>query len=120
MVDALDERAVQNLVDRLVTETGRLDTSVNVVGLGDVQKPLREVTLAEFLQPITTAMQAQFITTSVAARHMSARRSGVILCFGGDGPRPCRAWAASRSPWTPWRACAASGPASGASTASGC
>jgi 3-oxoacyl-[acyl-carrier protein] reductase len=87
VVDALDERAVQNLVDRLVTETGRLDTSVNVIGLGDVQKPLREITLAEFLQPITTAMQTQFITTSVAARHMSARRSGVILCFGGDGPQ---------------------------------
>jgi NAD(P)-dependent dehydrogenase (short-subunit alcohol dehydrogenase family) len=27
----------------------RLDVSVNVIGLGDVQKPLRELTLAEFL-----------------------------------------------------------------------
>lgn len=87
VVDALDERAVQDLVDRLVAETGRLDISVNVIGLGDVQKPLRELTLQQFLQPITTAMQTQFITTSAAARHMTTRGGGVILCFGGNGPQ---------------------------------
>ncbi|MFL6221044.1 MAG: SDR family NAD(P)-dependent oxidoreductase [Actinomycetes bacterium] len=87
VVDALDERAVEDLVDRLVAETGRLDVSVNVIGLGDVQKPLRELTLQQFLQPITTAMQTQFITTSAAARHMTARGGGVILCFGGNGPQ---------------------------------
>jgi 3-oxoacyl-[acyl-carrier protein] reductase len=78
---------VEDLVDRLVAETGRLDVSVNVIGLGDVQKPLRELALQQFLQPITTAMQNQFITTSAAARHMTARGGGVILCFGGNGPQ---------------------------------
>jgi NAD(P)-dependent dehydrogenase (short-subunit alcohol dehydrogenase family) len=87
VVDALDELAVQRLVDQVVAEAGRLDVSVNVIGLGDIQKPLRELTLQEFLQPITTAMRTQFITTSAAARHMTARGSGVILCFGGSGPQ---------------------------------
>lgn len=87
VVDALDQLAVQGLVDQVVAKAGQLDVSVNVIGLGDVQKPLRELTVQEFLQPITTAMQTQFITTSAAARHMTARHSGVILCFGGSGPQ---------------------------------
>lgn len=87
VVDALDEPAVRRLVDQLVAETGRLDVSVNVIGLGDVQKPLREIGLQELLQPIITAMQTQFITTKAAAEHMVARRGGVILCFGGNGPQ---------------------------------
>jgi len=61
--------------------------SFNVIGYGDVQKPLMEISMEDFLQPVTTAMQAQFLTTRAAARHMIPRRSGVILAFGGDGPQ---------------------------------
>lgn len=54
---------------------------------GDVQAPLLEVGVEGFLQPITTAMRAQFLTTRAAARHMVRRGSGVILHFGGGGPQ---------------------------------
>lgn len=87
VVDALDEAAVRGFVDGVVTEAGQLDISVNVIGLRDVQKPLLEIGFEEFLQPITTAMRTQFITTSAAARHMIVRGHGVILCFGGSGPQ---------------------------------
>ena len=46
-----------------------------------------EISVEDFLQPITTAMRTQFLTTRAAARHMVRRGSGVILAFGGDGPQ---------------------------------
>jgi len=81
VVDALDEhaRAVASLV-------GSIDISFNLVSYGDVQAPLTEISVEDFLQPITIAMRTQFLTTRAAARHMINRGSGVILTFGGSGP----------------------------------
>ena len=45
-----------------------------------------EISVEDFLQPITIAMRSQFLTTRAAARHMAARGAGVILAFGGEGP----------------------------------
>jgi NAD(P)-dependent dehydrogenase (short-subunit alcohol dehydrogenase family) len=86
VVDALDERAVTAFVDGVAEQTGRVDISVNVIAVGDVQKPLTEISVDEFLQPITTAVRTQFLTTSAAVRHMIRQGSGVILAFGGSGP----------------------------------
>jgi NAD(P)-dependent dehydrogenase (short-subunit alcohol dehydrogenase family) len=87
VVDALDEKAVDAYVDGVAKQAGRIDISVNVIGLGDVQKPLTEISVEDFLQPITHAMRTQFLTTRAAARHMVKRGSGVILHFGGGGPQ---------------------------------
>src|SRR5206468_1006958 len=57
------------------------------ISYGDVQEPLLEIAVEDFLQPITTAMRAQFLTTRAAARHMVRRGTGVILHFGGGGPQ---------------------------------
>ena len=86
VVDALDEKAVDAYVDAVARQAG-VDISFNVIGLGDVQQPLTEISLADFLQPIMNAMRTQFLTTRAAARHMVKRGSGVILHFGGDGPQ---------------------------------
>ncbi|MFE6176951.1 SDR family NAD(P)-dependent oxidoreductase [Streptomyces sp. NPDC056464] len=87
VVDAREEAAVDAFVDGVVARTGRIDVSFNAIGYGDVQKPLMEISEADFLQPIVTAMRSQFLTTRAAARHMIARRAGVILAFGGGGPQ---------------------------------
>ncbi|MGH2353485.1 MAG: SDR family NAD(P)-dependent oxidoreductase [Chloroflexota bacterium] len=87
VVDALDERAVDAYVNAVVAQAGRLDISFNLISLGDVQEPLIELSVEDFLQPITTAMRAHFLTTRAAARHMIRRGSGVILAFGGGGPQ---------------------------------
>ncbi len=87
IVDALDERAVDEFVDAVVEQAGHIDISFNLIGLGDVQEPLTEISVEDFLQPITNAMRAHFLTTRAAARHMVGRGSGVILAFGGDGPQ---------------------------------
>jgi len=70
----------------VVQRAGAIDISFNLISLGDVQEPLMELSVGDFLQPIATAMRTQFLTTRAAARHMIPSRSGVILAFGGSGP----------------------------------
>jgi 3-oxoacyl-[acyl-carrier protein] reductase len=87
VVDALDERSVDEYVDVVVEQAGYIDISFNLISYGDVQEPLTEISVEDFLQPITNAMRTQFLTTRAAARHMVRRGSGVILAFGGNGPQ---------------------------------
>ena len=87
VVDALDERAVDEYVNAVVEQAGRLDISFGLIGYGDVQKPLIEISVEDFMQPITNAMRSHFLTARAAARHMVKRGSGVILAFGGNGPQ---------------------------------
>jgi 3-oxoacyl-[acyl-carrier protein] reductase len=84
-VDALDEAAVNDFVAKVFARTGRLDITCNVIGVGDVQKPLTELSVDEFLQPISTAMRSHFITVRAALPHMIEQNAGVILAFGGNG-----------------------------------
>ena len=84
-VDALDHSAVETFVDDVVSAAGRLDISVNVIGVGDVQRPLMDLSVSEFMQPIDIATRTQFVTTKAAARHMIPQQGGVVLAFGGGG-----------------------------------
>lgn len=81
VLDALDERAVDEHADEVTTEAGVIDVSFNLISIRDVQG----TPLEDFEQPIMTAMRTQFLTSRAAARHMIRRGSGVILFFGGDG-----------------------------------
>ena len=86
VVDALDEAAVDAHAANVVARTGRLDVSVNLIGVNDLQgTPLVEMTVDDFLSPIATATRTQFLTTRAAARQMVKQGSGVILFFGGSG-----------------------------------
>jgi 3-oxoacyl-[acyl-carrier protein] reductase len=87
VVDALDEAAVNAFVDAVAAQAGRVDISFNAIAVGDIQKPLMELSVDDFLQPIATAMRTQFLTSKAAARHMLAHGGGVILQFGGGGPQ---------------------------------
>src|SRR5574341_119613 len=87
VVDALDEQAVNEYVDGVAKQTGYIDISFNLISVGDVQEPLLEISVEDFLQPIINAMRTQFLTTRAAVRHMVRRGSGVILAFGGGGPQ---------------------------------
>jgi NAD(P)-dependent dehydrogenase (short-subunit alcohol dehydrogenase family) len=87
-LDALDEQAVDSYVDGVVEQAGQLDISFNVISYADVQVPLTEISVEDFLQPITHAMRTQFLTTRAAVRHMrKGGKGGVILTFGGSGPQ---------------------------------
>ncbi len=87
VVDALDERAVDEYVNAVVDQAGHLDISFNLIGYGDVQKPLMEISVEDCMQPIINAVRSHVLTARAAARHMIARGSGVIIAFGGNGPQ---------------------------------
>jgi 3-oxoacyl-[acyl-carrier protein] reductase len=109
-VDALDERAVNRHVERLVDEAGTLDISFNLIGLDDVQgTALVDMSPDDFVRPVHKAMLTQFLTATAAGRIMSRQRSGVVLSLtatpggigyamvGGFGPACCAIEAFSRN-----------------------
>lgn len=84
-LDALDEAAVDAFVDGVVARAGRIDISFNLIGYGDVQRPLAEISVEDFLQPIANALRSHFLTGRAAVRHMRRQGGGVLLAFGGGG-----------------------------------
>jgi 3-oxoacyl-[acyl-carrier protein] reductase len=84
-LDALDETAVDAFVDGVVARAGRIDISFNLIGYGDVQQPLAEISVEDFLQPIANAMRSHLLTERAAVRHMRRQGGGVLLAFGGGG-----------------------------------
>jgi NAD(P)-dependent dehydrogenase (short-subunit alcohol dehydrogenase family) len=103
-VDVLDEQAVETFADTVVRSVGSIDVCINVTNFADpggLGKPLIELSLENFTNPITAYTRAYFLTTRAAARCMVKKRSGVILTltanlaripvpsFGGLAP----AWA---------------------------
>lgn len=90
VVDALDEKAVDEHADSVAESAGSIDISFNLISQGDVQgTPLAEMAVEDFMQPVVTTVRTMFLTARAAARHMVRQRSGVILAFGGYGdPMP--------------------------------
>jgi 3-oxoacyl-[acyl-carrier protein] reductase len=89
VLDALDERAVDEHADAVAAEAGSLDISVNVITHGDVQgTPIDEMDVEDYLRPVATAVRTTFLTVRAAARHMKRQGGGVILAFGGEGDPP--------------------------------
>jgi 3-oxoacyl-[acyl-carrier protein] reductase len=86
VVDAMDERSVDEHADAVVAKAGSIDVSINVITDTDVQGiPMVEMSIADYLSPIVTAVSSKFITARAAARHMRRQRSGVIMMLGGTG-----------------------------------
>ncbi|GGT01481.1 SDR family NAD(P)-dependent oxidoreductase [Nonomuraea spiralis] len=85
VVDALDERAVDDFTGSVAARAGRIDVSFNAISVQDVQRPLAEISVEDFLRPIQVAARTQFLTIRAAVRHMTG--SGVVLLFGGGGPQ---------------------------------
>jgi 3-oxoacyl-[acyl-carrier protein] reductase len=80
IVDALDEKAVNNFIDSVVKKAGAIDISFNAIGLEDVQGiPIVDMSLEDFLRPVTISMKTQLLTTKAAGQYMIRQGSGVIL-----------------------------------------
>lgn len=81
-VDALDEHAVDTHLQSVIDTTGRVDISLNAVGIPNTQilgVPLTEMDVEQFNLPITTYTRSYFLTARLAARHMIPNESGVIM-----------------------------------------
>ena len=89
-LDGMDEKAIGQHLESVVASAGTLDVSFNLIGVPNVQNiTVTDISLEEFIQPITGAMTTQFLTTAAAARIMIKQGSGVILSLtatpGGIG-----------------------------------
>jgi NAD(P)-dependent dehydrogenase (short-subunit alcohol dehydrogenase family) len=87
VLDALDERAVEEHVGR-VAKAGSVDVSFNLITRGDVQQiPLVDMTTADLMRAVTNGLTSNFITARAAARHMIKQGSGVILHLNSGSAR---------------------------------
>jgi NAD(P)-dependent dehydrogenase (short-subunit alcohol dehydrogenase family) len=81
-VNALDEQAVDRHLQSMIDKAGRVDISFNAVGIpqtGIQGVPLVDLEVEQFVLPIVTYARSYFLTARMAARRMSANRSGVIM-----------------------------------------
>jgi 3-oxoacyl-[acyl-carrier protein] reductase len=85
-VDALDEAAV----DAHAASLPRVDISMNVIQIGDVQgTPMVDMAVADYVEPLARQVRTQFLTTRAAVRRMREHGGGgVLLFFGGSGDPP--------------------------------
>jgi 3-oxoacyl-[acyl-carrier protein] reductase len=90
-VDALDEKAVNAHLDRVLEQAGSIDIVYNAVGPQVIEydngKPTMEVSYEKFMIPMNTYVASNFLTARAAARHMLSRHSGVILFITGTPAR---------------------------------
>ena len=81
-VDALDERAIDAHLQSVVDSAGRVDISVNAIGIPNAKilgVPLVDLDVEQFSLPLTAYATSYFLTARLAARHMIRQRSGVIM-----------------------------------------
>jgi 3-oxoacyl-[acyl-carrier protein] reductase len=87
-IDAFDEAAVREHVDAVAARAGGIDVALNAIGIQHVQgTPFAQLTLDEYMHPITAYSRTNFVTAQAVARHMVAQGSGVILTISTSGSR---------------------------------
>ena len=92
VVDTLHDTAVNEYVDGIVKQTGKIDIILDFAGplakeYGNGKMAV-DLTVEEFLVPLTTMVRSRFITARAAARHMIKAHSGVIILVTGSPARP--------------------------------
>jgi len=80
-IDARDESDVESLVERAVSELGRLDVLVNAQDL-HFAKPLLEISLAEWRRVVDVNLTGVFLACKAAGREMLRQERGRIVNFG--------------------------------------
>jgi NAD(P)-dependent dehydrogenase (short-subunit alcohol dehydrogenase family) len=90
VVDGFDEKAIADHLERVVRSAGTIDISFNAVGVDVVQNiPLVDISMEDFVRPVTMTMKTRFLTAIAAGKAMIKQRSGVILSLtatpGGIG-----------------------------------
>ncbi|MFG2562983.1 SDR family NAD(P)-dependent oxidoreductase [Streptomyces sp. NPDC048496] len=84
-VDATSESDVEGYLAEVAGRAGAPDVVLNAIGIQAVQGvPLLELSLADFVSPITTWASSQFLTSRIAGRHMVQRGSGAILTLSAS------------------------------------
>jgi NAD(P)-dependent dehydrogenase (short-subunit alcohol dehydrogenase family) len=91
-VDTLDDAAVNEYVDGILKQTGKIDIILDFAGplakeYGNGKMAV-DLPVEEFVVPLATMVRSRFITARAAARHMIKAHSGVIILVTGSPARP--------------------------------
>lgn len=78
-VDATDEASVQMMIDRCVSDFGRLDILVNNVGGGSGPSPVVKLPAADWDRTIAINLRSAFLCSRAAARVMIPQKQGRII-----------------------------------------
>jgi 3-oxoacyl-[acyl-carrier protein] reductase len=90
-VDAMDKAAVDAHADRVAAAAGRIDVSFNAVAVSVVQGvALTEISVEDFMAPITGLCRTNFLTATAAARHMASQGAGVIVTLTASSAKETR------------------------------
>jgi NAD(P)-dependent dehydrogenase (short-subunit alcohol dehydrogenase family) len=88
VLDATDERAVEEHAAGVAASAGSIDVSFNLITRGDDQgTPLVDMASERFLHAITVGVTTAFLTARAAARRMADQGSGVILHLNSGSGR---------------------------------
>jgi len=90
-VDTLDDASVTSYVDDVVNRAGKIDIVLDAAGprakdYGNGKNAV-ELTIEEFMVPLTAMVRSRFITACAAAWHMVKQHSGVIIFVTGSPAR---------------------------------
>ncbi len=91
MIDALNDGAVNQYIDGIVKQAGKIDILLDAAGplareYGN-GKTAVELPIEEFMVPLATMVRSRFISARAAARHMIEQHSGVIIFVTGSPAR---------------------------------
>jgi 3-oxoacyl-[acyl-carrier protein] reductase len=88
-LDVTERESVDSLVASIVREHGKIDILVNVAGgvLGQVGKPIEEVSDAEWAGIIDVNLTGAFYCSRAVAPHMKERRYGRIVNISSGAGR---------------------------------
>lgn len=81
-VDALDEQAVNKHLHSVISKAGDIDISFNAIGLRNTTLqgvPLVDLDVSQFMAPILSHVQSNFITARLIGRHMIEKGLGVLM-----------------------------------------
>lgn len=88
LVDAFDQRAVEEHTNAIAAKAGGIDIALNAVSvMHDQGTMLEHLSLDEFMKPIDGFLRTLFITSKAVVPHMGAERPGVILTLSTPGSK---------------------------------
>jgi NAD(P)-dependent dehydrogenase (short-subunit alcohol dehydrogenase family) len=90
-LDTTVEASVNSYIDAIVDEAHKIDILLDVSGplaahYGNGKRSV-ELSVEEFMLPLTTMVRSRFITSRAGARHMIKEQSGVIILITGSPAR---------------------------------
>ena len=91
-IDTFDDAAVNQYVDGIVKQTGKIDIILDAAGplakeYGNGKLAV-DLPIEQFIVPLETMVRSRFITARAVARHLVKQHSGVIILVTGSPARP--------------------------------